>query len=144
MVGLAWIRSTTSPSYARSNLYVLTSGTLTDISPSPPIAPPNNPNAGGYNDSFYNDDVYGTPRTISPIAALDKAPSAYSLDNFGSILYAMTSADGRLLMWDPAVGGNASVQVADSGRGQVPLGRCFVVTNERFIMIFKYSRRWHR
>ena len=119
-----------------SNLYVLTGGTLTDISPSPSIAPPNNPNVGGYSDSFYNDDVYGTPRAISPIAALDKVPSAYSLDNFGSILYAMTSADGRLLMWDPHVGGAAVVQPEDAGRGPVPLGRCFVVTNERFIMIF--------
>ena len=61
---------------------------------------------------------------------------AYSLDNFGSILYAMTSADGRLLMWDPAVGGAAVVQPEDAGRGPVPLGRCFVVTNERFIQIF--------
>ena len=118
------------------HLYVLTGGTLTDVTPVDGIAAPNNPNAGGYGDSFYNDDTYGTPRTISPIAALDKAPSAYSLDNFGSILYAMTSPDGRLLMWDPAVGGPAAVQVADAGRGQVPLGRCFVVTNERYIMIF--------
>ena len=74
------------------HLYVLTGGTLTDVTPVDGIAAPNNPNAGGYGDSFYNDDTYGTPRTISPIAALDKAPSAYSLDNFGSILYAMTSA----------------------------------------------------
>ena len=98
---------------------------------------------GGYGDALYNDDTYGTPRTISPIAALDKVPSAYSLDNFGSILYAMTSADGRLLMWDPAVGGPAVVQPADAGRGPVPLGRCFVVTNERFIMIFGSANRRH-
>ena len=39
-------------------------------------------------------------------------------------------------MWDPAVGGAAVVQPEDAGRGPVPLGRCFVVTNERFIMIF--------
>ena len=35
-------------------------------------------------------DWYGGPRPIDPVAALDKAPSAYSLDNFGSFLYAMT------------------------------------------------------
>ena len=160
-------------------------------------------------------DWYGGPRPIDPVAALDKAPSAYSLDNFGSFLYAMTSADGRLLKWDPAAGtigniakmaagaaftttspnitmsglnpstsivpgtkvfdttnnqflglaaswvGNtltlqanaahasqgaadvlqfysnvAAVQVADSGRGPVPLGRCFVITNERYVMMF--------
>ena len=84
-------------------------------------------------------DWYGGPRVVDSVVALDKVPSAYSLDNFGSILYAMTSADGRLLMWDPAVGGPAVVQPADSGRGPVPNGRCFVVTNERFIMVFGAS-----
>ena len=39
-------------------------------------------------------------------------------------------------MWDPAVGGLAVVQPAASGRGPVPRGRCFVVTNERYVMIF--------
>ena len=81
-------------------------------------------------------DWYGKPRPINPIAATDKTPSWYSLDNFGSILYAMTSADGRLLMWDPAVGGKAVVQPPTTGRGPVPLGRGFVVTNERYVMIF--------
>ena len=81
-------------------------------------------------------DWYGGPRVVDAVVAQDKVPSAYSLDNFGFILYAMTSADGRLLKWDPAVGGPAAVQVADSGRGPVPSGRCFVVTNERFIMVF--------
>ena len=70
---------------------------------------------------------------------LDKIPDVYSLDNFGAILYAMTSADGRLLMWDPVVGGEAVVQPADGTRGPVPRGRCFVVTNERFIIVFGAS-----
>ena len=119
-----------------ANLYVMTGETLVDISPATPIAPPSSPNVGGYGDSFYNDGTYGTERTLSPIAALDRAPSVYSLDNFGSVLYAMSSNDGRLLMWDPAVGGGAVVQPEASGRGPVPTGRCFVVTNERFIMMF--------
>ena len=118
------------------HLYVDTGGTLVEITPVDGIQPPTPVSEGGYGDSFYNDDEYGTPREISAVAALDKVPSAYSLDNFGFILYAMTSADGRLLKWDPAVGGPAAVQVADSGRGPVPAGRCFVVTNERFIMVF--------
>ena len=96
-------------------------------------------NAGSSGDQLMF-DWYGEPRAIDPVVAVDKVPSAYSLDNFGSILYAMTSADGRLLMWDPAVGGKAIVQPADSGgRGPVPKGRCFVVTNERYIMIFGTS-----
>ena len=119
-----------------SHLYVLTGGTLTDVSPTPAIHPPTPVGEGGYGDSFYTDSTYGTPRSISSVAAQDKVPSAYSLDNFGSVLYAMTSNDGRLLMWDPAVGGAAIVQPETAGRGPVPNGRCFVVTNERYIMIF--------
>ena len=197
------------------HLYVDTGGTLTDISPMPPIAAPAGL-VGGYGDLLYMnppppDDLYGTPRSIPSSVAITKIPAAYSLDNFGSVLYAMTSDDGRLLMWDPAQGaagnvanlsaasailtsspnitmptnpgsvtpgmsvyntttkqpvgtvltytgtalvltanalnagasgnvlafGNvAIVQPAASGRGPVPHGRCFVVTQERFIMIF--------
>ena len=83
------------------HLYVDTNGTLTDISPTPPLVAPTPVGEGGYNDDTYNTGTYGTPRPISATAAQDKVPSAYSLDNFGSILYAMTCADGRLLMWDP-------------------------------------------
>jgi hypothetical protein len=83
-----------------------------------------------------NFSAYNEPRGIPSSVAITKIPAAYSLDNFGSILYAMTSDDGRLLMWDPAVGGRAVVQPPASGRGPVPHGRCFVVTQERFIMIF--------
>jgi hypothetical protein len=120
-----------------ANLYVVTGGALIDISPTPPLVSPTPVGSGGYGDGIYNSaDPYGRPPHIETIQALDKVPSWYSLDNFGSILYAMTSADGRLLKWDPAVGGAASVQVADSGRGPVPLGRGFVVTNERYIMVF--------
>ena len=122
------------------HLYVDTGGTLTDISPSPALTAPVGL-VGGYGDLLYMnpfppDDLYGTPRSIPSSVAITKIPAAYSLDNFGSILYAMSSDDGRLLMWDPAVGGLAVVQPPASGRGPVPHGRCFVVTQERFIMIF--------
>ena len=110
-----------------AHLYVDTGGTLTDISPTPAITPPSGL-VGGFGDGLYDVDNYGTPRSIPGYVAITKVPDAYSLDNFGSILYAMTSADGRLLMWDPAVGGAAVVQPAASGRGPVPHGRCFVVT----------------
>ena len=193
-----------------ANLYVDTGGTLVDITPAGGINAPSGL-VGGFGDGAYDVGTYGTPRTIPSAVAIAKVPDAYSLDNFGSILYAMTSADGRLLMWDPAVGppgagpsnlaataafttssttipmvanpgwvmpgfdvfdvttgqqvglvqtytgtiltltttaftasagagdllqfGNtATKQVATAGI--VPEGRCFVVTNERFIMIF--------
>ena len=122
------------------HLYVDEGGTLTDITPADGMTAPAGL-VGGYGDQFYMnppppDDLYGTPRPIPSSVAITKIPAAYSLDNFGSILYAMGSDDGRLLMWDPAVGGPAVVQPADGARGPVPHGRCFVVTQERFIMIF--------
>ena len=118
-----------------SNLYVDTGGTLIEITPTDGIVAPAGL-VGGYSDGDYNVDTYGTPRSIPGSVAITKVPDAYSLDNFGSILYAMTSADSRLLMWDPAVGGPAVIQPADGTRGPVPKGRCFVITAERFIQIF--------
>ena len=91
---------------------------------------------GGNTGDVLDFDWYGKQRAIPASVAVDKIPDSYSLDNFGSILYAMTSGDGRLLMWDPSVGGPAVIQPADSGRGPVPKGRCFVVTQDRFIQIF--------
>ena len=122
------------------HLYVDTGGTLTDITPADGMTAPAGL-VGGYGDLLYMnppppDDLYNTPRGIPSSVSITKIPASFSLDNFGSILYAMTSDDGRLLMWDPAVGGQAVVQPPASGRGPVPHGRCFVVTQERFIMIF--------
>ena len=121
-----------------AHLYIDRGGVLTDITPVGGIAPPQPPDEGGYGDGFYNTgppDTYGTPRDIGSDVAIDRVPDAYSLQNFGAILLAMTSADGRLLFWDPAdIGSVAGPVVATAG--VVPLGHCFVVTSERFVQIF--------
>jgi hypothetical protein len=193
------------------HLYVDTGGALIDITPAGGLIAATGL-VGGFGDGLYMnppppDDLYGTPRSLPSSVAITKVPDAYSLDNFGSILYAMTSADGRLLMWDPNVGGAAIIQppssaanlattaafttsspnitmVAQPGSvtpgmsvydkttnlpvgtvqtytgtalvltanaqnpgaagdvlafawgGPVPHGRCFVITQERFLMIF--------
>lgn len=122
-----------------TNLYVDDgSGVLRDISPTPPLTAPTSLLAGGYGDGLYSAETYGTPRsTPGTILPMDKIPDAWSLDNFGQVLLAMTSPDGRLLQWDPSVGGQAiSVTSSDTGTGYAPNGRCFTVTNERFVMIF--------
>src|SRR4029077_3336128 len=102
-----------------AHLYVDNGGVLVDISPTPAIVPPGAPTMGGYGDGVYGDGVYGDPRPLTAGATIDKVPDAFSLDNFGGILYAMTSPDGRLLRWDPlsAPGTKAAVQTPDSGRG---------------------------
>ena len=122
------------------HLYVDTGGTLTDITPADGHGGAGRIDWRLRRRSLYDppppDDLYGTERPLVTSVAITRVPDAYSLDNFGSILYAMTSGDGRLLMWDPNVGGPAVVQPEDPGRGPVPNGRCFVVTQERFIQIY--------
>ena len=83
-------------------------------------------------------DPYG-----SSILPIDVLPPAWSLDNFGQVLLAMTSPDGRLLQWDPSGGGTGVPPAAmtevtsdDTGLGVAPHGRLFVVTQERFVVIF--------
>jgi hypothetical protein len=211
------------------NLYIETNGVLTEITPVDGIAAPTG-SVGGYGDGYYQDGVslYGKSPNPPFAQQVSELPDAYSLDNFGQILYAMTSADARLLKFDPtlppastvvtlrgslpwsigaltitmgqsnpsgatsvlpgmtvfnnttklAVGTvssfpvgsttltltagatsastsrrhikdklaftpapdyafiKAAAQTADSGRGTVPLGRCFVITPERFVIIF--------
>ncbi len=125
-----------------SNLYVARGdgSLLLDITPADGILPPTPPSEGGYGDGAYNTgppDTYGTPRDIGADAAIDRLPDAYSLQNFGAILLAMTSADGRLLFWDPASPpGTLAAAVTPKAGSTVPNGRCFVVTSERFVQIF--------
>ena len=71
--------------------------------------------SAGYGDGIYPDpnnppsppSVYNEPPAGLSAVAVTRLPDAYSLDNFGGVLYAMTSADQRLLMWDPLAGSGA-------------------------------------
>ena len=136
-----------------SNIYIDTGGSLIDITPADMVSP-SPPTEGGYGDGLYSpgdplnpdpvddpDELYGTPRVLGSDVAIDRLPDAYSLANFGAVLLAMTSADERLFFWDPggAPGSIAVPVVAASGKGEVPQGRSFVVTPERFVQIFGAS-----
>jgi hypothetical protein len=94
----------------------------------------------GFAGDVLNFDWYGGPRAIGSDAAIDRVPDAYSINNFGAILLCMTSADGRLLFWNPAgVPGTKAAVVppkVTTPACVVPNGRCFVVTPERFVQIF--------
>jgi hypothetical protein len=126
------------------HVYVDTAGTLTDITPTGGWPAPPLPSQGGYGDLTYGADssgsAYGTARSSSTIVSIDKIPNVWSVDNFGAILLVMNSVDGRLLQWNPAaVAGTLLTQVpatAGGSGGMSPRGRSFVVTEQRFVMIF--------
>ena len=124
------------------NVYVDTGGVLSDITPVDGMVAPVGPGIGGYSDGEYSEGLYSTERPSSLIP-IDVLPNAWSLDNFGQILLAMTSPDGRLLQWDPSGGGTGvppaamtEVTSSNTGTGVAPHGRLFVVTQERFVQIF--------
>jgi hypothetical protein len=96
-----------------ANLYVDQGGVLTDITPSGGMTSPSSEIAGGYGTGMYSQDNYGTPRPPgTPLPPIANLPNAYSLDNFGSLLYAMTSVDTRLLVWDPSLGTQTGTEAA--------------------------------
>lgn len=123
-----------------TNLYVDIGGALIEITPSGGLSGPVFADVG-YGGGAYGAGIYGGVHSVDATRLLDKVPDAYSLDNFGGVLLAMTSPDGRLLQWDPSLGfpgpsNLATVVQADDTRGIVPTGRCFVVTPERFVLVF--------
>lgn len=113
------------------HLYVYYNNNFYDISPTPAIAGITLGGAG-YGAQDYGEQAYGTARS-GPSSIGFPAPM-FTLDNWGEDLRAMASPDGRLLKWAPSAGlppANKSSLVTGS-----PLGRTFVVTPERYIIIF--------
>ena len=120
------------------HVYVDTNGTLAEITPTGGWPSPTPSGEGGYGDGPYGDDPYGTPRAAATIEPVTRIPPMWSVDNFGAILLVMYSEDGRLLEWDPALAPTLLTPTtsSDTGTGFAPTGRCFVVTQERFVVIF--------
>ncbi|HEY1878306.1 MAG TPA: hypothetical protein VGG68_00085 [Caulobacteraceae bacterium] len=124
-----------------TNVYVDKQGALTEITPTGGIQPPPTP-TGGFGLGDMGLGLYGAPPRPGSgnEVSLSILPPAYSMDNFGAILMVMSSTDGRLLWWDPgAVAGTLLTQVpatAGGNAGKSPLGHCFCITPDRFVMIF--------
>lgn len=112
--------------------YVDIGGERFDITPAGGMEPPINPGDGGYGDGAYGTDTYGTPRT--GIDRQNPIPPVFTADNWGEQLLVMTSADSRLLYWDPSIDDPqlTPLQVVPDA----PAGRTFVVTPERHVMVF--------
>lgn len=106
---------------------------LVDITPVGGISPPPIAGAGGYGDSDYGTDEYGTTRDAAN--RTEVATPAYTLENWGEELRAMTSSDGRLLSWSPATPSSKLVPVSGAPTGN----HSFVVTPERHIILFGAS-----
>jgi len=94
------------------------------------------PAALGYNPggkSGYGSGPYGVgPYGISPSGGTDLDSTAvWSFDNFGKMLVAVSSQDGRLIIWDPATPTVEAVAV-----GEAPVDNTLVVvTDEEFLMV---------
>lgn len=134
----SWRSTSNEPHYAigtHTNLYVGTIGSaLNDITPtlSPALATgrANSTTNIGYGSSVYGGEAYGVAR--QPSGSVQDA-TTWSLDNFGQILVAVQSDDGRILTWTPGSAGDA-VLITPTG-GTVPTGnQGIVVTQERFLL----------
>lgn len=115
-----------------AHCYVDVGGVLFDITPDDGLVAPYADDllAGGYGDFTYGYGDYGTPRP-DEVKPRPITPS-YTMDNWGEELRVMTSADGRLLAWDPSDTENNLVAVTNAPTAN----RTFVITPERFIILF--------
>ncbi len=118
--------------------YVDVNGTLTDITPVGGLTPVDNTDQGGFGDTSFGTGTFGDARDA--VNRFDVATPMYSLDNWGQELRVMTSSDGRLLRWDPATPATPLAAVTNA-----PINnRCFVVTDERHIILFGAGGDKHR
>jgi hypothetical protein len=86
----------------------------------------------GWGIGNYSDGDYGTPRIPDVVFNPRAGPGdTVTLDNWGQDLLAMGSADGRLLHWVP----DASVSTILAPVAGAPVGRTFIVTNERSVVV---------
>lgn len=82
-----------------SHLYVLTGGTLLDITPTGFVAGPIAGTLGvGFGMGDYGEGTYGTPRAG---VAIVQATATFSLSNWGRELIACAPYDGKIYAWDP-------------------------------------------
>lgn len=123
-----------------SHLLVDINGILHDITPIGGItAPATNYTLGGFGDGLFGSSSYGTSRPLRPDTRL--ISDIYRLDNWGENLLAMTSSDGRLLMWNPNDGTGVP---AAAVTGAPVNNRTFVVSPHRHVALFGASGVFNR
>ncbi|MDI3304652.1 MAG: hypothetical protein QJR04_25220 [Burkholderia multivorans] len=80
-----------------SNLYYTDGSLIIDITPTGLAQGYVDASGGdGFGAGDYSDDTYGTPRT----AEIPRDATTWHLDNFGQVMLALSTGDGRLFAWD--------------------------------------------
>jgi hypothetical protein len=114
------------------HLYVNGSDGLLDITPTV-FTPADVPSVeGGYGTWDYGEEDYGDGREAGTPSGYAN-PFRFSLDNFGTHLLALSSADGKLMYWDPSASMTQAVVVATAPTGNNAMG----VTDERHVVLLK-------
>lgn len=84
--------------------------------------------AAGYGSALYGKGLYGVSSSGS--VTLDSV-SQWSLDNFGKLLFAVSSQDGRLCVWDPVTPATIAAPVPGA-----PVDNTIVIaTDEEFLLV---------
>lgn len=112
------------------HLYVQINDELRDITPVDGIEGPGTGEAG-FGEGLFGVGTFGTPREGE--SRFNNPSPAYTLDNWGEELRAMTSSDGRLLRWAPSMDpGDKAIAVVNAPENN----RTFVITPERYLLLF--------
>lgn len=113
-----------------SNLYYTDGTLITDITPTG-LAPGyvDATEGDGYGSGPYSNEAYGTPRGGGSGVPFDA--TTWHLDNFGQVLLAMSTEDGRLFYWDA---GNQTAQAQLVANAPTQCKGMFV-TDERMVVV---------
>ncbi|MEX3555353.1 MAG: hypothetical protein VB131_01560 [Burkholderia gladioli] len=114
---------------AASNLYHSDGALVTDITPDGLARGYVDATGGaGYGAGPYSAETYGTVRGGSGIPV---DATTWHLDNFGQVLLAMSTADGRLFYWDA---GNQTAKAVLVAKAPIQCNGMFV-TDERMVVV---------
>lgn len=114
------------------SLSILSGGTTRNITPTDLIVGRDMASQGsGFGVGPYDREEYGTERSEASASIVLEAMS-WSMDSFGTFLVACSSADGRVLYWDPAPG---AMDKAEPVANAPVRCRAVLTTDERHLMV---------